>query len=62
MHIVRLRISGLRGVQSADVALVRHALLIGLNTSRKTTINEALIEHQRPARSQGTAFPKSIEG
>jgi len=49
-------------VQSADVALVRHALLIGLNTSRKTTITEALIEHQRPARSQGTAFPKSIEG
>lgn len=127
MHIVRLKISGFRGVRSADVALGRRAVLVGPNN--KTTMIEALArffgrdrrvrrltghdfhgsapdetarilcgaavtrfvsnythhhptwfspecgveklsdpqataltEHQGPARSQGTASPKSIEG
>jgi putative ATP-dependent endonuclease of OLD family len=42
MHIVRLKISGFRGVRSADVALGRHAVLVGPNNSGKTTIIEAL--------------------
>lgn len=42
MHIVRLRISGFRGVRSADIALGRHAVLVGPNNSGKTTIVEAL--------------------
>lgn len=42
MHIVRLKISGFRGVRSADVLLGRHAVLVGPNNSGKTTIIEAL--------------------
>src|ERR1700732_24278 len=42
MHIVRLMISGFRGVRSADVALGRHTVLVGPNNSGKTTIVEAL--------------------
>jgi Protein of unknown function (DUF2813) len=42
MHIVRLKISGFRGVRSADIALGRHAVLVGPNNSCKTTIIEAL--------------------
>lgn len=42
MHIVRLKIRGFRGVQSADIALGRHAVLVGPNNSGKTTIIEAL--------------------
>src|ERR1700732_4607219 len=42
MHIVRLMISGFRGVRSADVALGRHTVLVGPNDSGKTTIIEAL--------------------
>jgi energy-coupling factor transporter ATP-binding protein EcfA2 len=42
MHIVRLKISGFRGVRSADIALGRHAVLVGPNNSGKTTIIEAL--------------------
>src|SRR5215207_3978827 len=42
MHIVRLKISGFRGVLSADVVLGRHAVLVGLNNSGKTTVIEAL--------------------
>ena len=42
MHIVRLKISGFRGVCSADVALGRHSVLVGPNNSGKTTIIEAL--------------------
>lgn len=42
MHITRLRISGFRGVQSADIALGRHAVLVGANNVGKTTIIEAL--------------------
>ena len=42
MHIVRLKIRGFRGVRSADVALGRHAVLVGPNNSGKTTIIEAL--------------------
>jgi len=42
MHIVRLKIRGFRGVGSADVALGRHAVLVGPNNSGKTTIIEAL--------------------
>lgn len=42
MHIVRLKISGFRGVRSADIVLGRHAVLVGPNNSGKTTIIEAL--------------------
>jgi putative ATP-dependent endonuclease of OLD family len=42
MHIVRLKISGFRGVRSADIALGRHAVLVGPNNSCKTTIIKAL--------------------
>jgi putative ATP-dependent endonuclease of the OLD family len=42
MHIVRLKISGFRGVHSADIALGRHAVLVGPNNSGKTTIIESL--------------------
>lgn len=42
MHIVRLKISGFRGVSSADITLGRHAVLVGPNNSGKTTIIEAL--------------------
>ena len=42
MHIVRLKISGFRGVRSSDIALGRHAVLVGPNNSGKTTIIEAL--------------------
>jgi putative ATP-dependent endonuclease of OLD family len=42
MHIIRLRISGFRGVRSADITLGRHTVLVGPNNSGKTTIIEAL--------------------
>ncbi|MFG1284520.1 ATP-dependent nuclease [Xanthobacter autotrophicus] len=42
MHIVRLTISGFRGVRSADISLGRHAVLVGPNNSGKTTVVEAL--------------------
>ncbi len=42
MHITRLKISGFRGVRSADITLGRHAVLVGPNNSGKTTIIEAL--------------------
>ena len=42
MHIVRLKISGFRGVNSADIRLGRHTVLVGPNNSGKTTIIEAL--------------------
>lgn len=42
MHIVRLKISGFRGVSSADIVLGRHAVLVGPNNSGKTTVIEAL--------------------
>ena len=42
MHIVRLKISGFRGVLSADVPLGRHTVLVGPNNTGKTTIIEAL--------------------
>lgn len=42
MHVVRLKISGFRGVRTADIALGRHAVLVGPNNSGKTTIIEAL--------------------
>lgn len=42
MHITRLKISGFRGVRSADIALGRHAVLVGANNTGKTTIIEAL--------------------
>ena len=42
MHIVRLMISGFRGVSAADITLGRHAVLVGPNNSGKTTIIEAL--------------------
>lgn len=42
MHTVRLKISGFRGVRSADIALGRHAVRVGPNNSGKTIIIEAL--------------------
>ena len=42
MNIVRLKISGFRGVRSGDVTLGPHAVLVGPNNSGKTTIIEAL--------------------
>ncbi len=42
MHIARLKISGFRGVLSADISLGRHVTLVGPNNSGKTTIIEAL--------------------
>ena len=42
MHVVRLKISGFRGVRSADIVLGRHAVLVGPNNSGKTTVIEAL--------------------
>jgi hypothetical protein len=42
MHIVRLKITGFRGVQSADIVFGRHSVLVGPNNSGKTTIIEAL--------------------
>ena len=42
MHVARLRISGFRGVRAADIALGRHAVLVGPNNSGKTTVIEAL--------------------
>jgi putative ATP-dependent endonuclease of OLD family len=42
MHIVRLKISGFRGVRSADISFGQHVVLVGPNNSGKTTIIEAL--------------------
>lgn len=42
MHIVRLKISGFRGLRSADITLGRHSVLVGPNNSGKTTVIEAL--------------------
>lgn len=42
MHIHRLKISGLRGVQKADFTFGKHSVLVGSNNSGKTTIVEAL--------------------
>ncbi|MBB3745221.1 energy-coupling factor transporter ATP-binding protein EcfA2 [Rhizobium sp. BK591] len=42
MHVVRLKISGFRGVGSADVALGSHTVLVGPNNAGKTTVIEAL--------------------
>jgi putative ATP-dependent endonuclease of OLD family len=42
MHVVHLMISAFRGVRSANVAVGRHAVLVGPNNSGKTRIVEAL--------------------
>ncbi len=42
MNIVRLKISGFRGVSSADIVLGKHSVLVGPNNSGKTTVIEAL--------------------
>ncbi|MFZ1991428.1 MAG: AAA family ATPase [Alphaproteobacteria bacterium] len=42
MHTTRLKISGFRGVQTADITLGRHTVLVGPNNSGKTTVIEAL--------------------
>lgn len=42
MHVVRLKISGFRGIHTADIALGRRAVLVGPNNSGKTTLIEAL--------------------
>lgn len=42
MQVVRLKISGFRGVRSANVALGQHSVLVGPNNSGKTTVIEAL--------------------
>lgn len=40
MHVVHLKITGFRGVNSANIALGRHAVLVGPNNSGKTTLKE----------------------
>jgi len=42
MHIAHLKITGFRGVNSANIAFGRHAVLVGPNNSGKTTVIEAL--------------------
>lgn len=42
MRVARLKISGFRGIRSADVRFGRHNVLIGPNNVGKTTIIEAL--------------------
>jgi len=42
MHIHRLKVSGLRGIQNADITLGKHSVLVGPNNNGKTTIVEAL--------------------
>lgn len=42
MQIHRLKISGLRGVQNADITFGKHSVLVGPNNNGKTTIVEAL--------------------
>ncbi len=42
MHIAHLSIKGFRGVQSGEIPLGRHSVLVGPNNSGKTTIIEAL--------------------
>lgn len=42
MYIHRLKISGLRGVQNADITFGKHSVLVGPNNNGKTTIVEAL--------------------
>ncbi|MDV4169687.1 ATP-dependent nuclease [Rhodovulum sp. FJ3] len=42
MHVHRLKISGLRGIESADISFGKHSVLVGPNNNGKTTIVEAL--------------------
>lgn len=42
MNVVRLKVSGFRGVNSADILLGQHSVLVGPNNSGKTTVIEAL--------------------
>lgn len=42
MNVVRLKISGFRGVNAADIQLGKHSVLVGPNNSGKTTVIEAL--------------------
>jgi energy-coupling factor transporter ATP-binding protein EcfA2 len=42
LYIQRLKISGLRGVQNADIYFGKHSVLVGPNNNGKTTIIEAL--------------------
>lgn len=42
MQVRQVRIAGFRGIQSADIALDRHAVLIGTSNAGKSTLIEAL--------------------
>jgi putative ATP-dependent endonuclease of OLD family len=42
VRVVRLKIAGFRGIQSADIHLGQHSVLVGPNNSGKTTVIEAL--------------------
>ncbi len=42
MHVVRLKISGFRGIRTADITLGQQTVLVGPNNSGKTTIIDAL--------------------
>ena len=42
MHIARLRISGFRGIQEADVRLVEQSVLVGPNGCGKSTLIDAI--------------------
>ncbi|MEO7344493.1 MAG: AAA family ATPase, partial [Methylotenera sp.] len=57
MQVARLEINNFRGIQSADIFLTKHSVLLGDNNTGKTTILEALDLVLGPDRlSRGTVI------
>ena len=57
MQVARLEINNFRGIQSADIFLTKHSVLLGDNNTGKTTILEALDLALGPDRlSRGTVI------
>lgn len=57
MQVARLQINNFRGIQSADIFLTKHTVLLGDNNTGKTTILEALDLALGPDRlSRGTVI------
>ena len=57
MQVARLKINNFRGIQSADILLTKHSVLLGDNNTGKTTILEALDLALGPDRlSRGTVI------
>ena len=57
MQVARLEINNFRGIQSADIFLTKHSVLLGDNNTGKTTILEALYLALGPDRlSRGTVI------